>query len=194
MSSMTGEKPDLFRNPPPRPDEWTVDDLAYLPEGDRSRYELLNGELLVSPSPIPLHQDAVLGICVLLRAACPPDLKAYVAPVDYEIGSDTMLVPDVVVMRRADVDPHTPLRQPAVLVVEVISPSSRKPDLEKKPLAYAMSGVEHYWTFDPDEPHFVAWRREGAEFVMVAEASDRDRIRLDEPFAVEICPAEIING
>jgi Uma2 family endonuclease len=81
-----------------------------------------------------------------------------------------------------------------VLVVEVLSNSTRKTDLEGKQPAYAISGADHYWTFDPQELHFVARRRQGTEYVSVAEASGEQRIRLDEPYPVEICPAEIING
>jgi Uma2 family endonuclease len=187
MSLVTADDADLFRR-------WTVDDLAHLPD-DGNRYELLNGRLAVSPSPIPRHQTATFEIGVLLRAACPREMQVLVAPIDYQITSDTSFQPDVVVMRRADVNAFVrPLRGPAELVVEIISKGSRKMDLEEKPPAYARSGVQHYWTFDPLKLQFVARRRSGARYVEVAEASGEQRIRLDEPFPVGICPEEIVNG
>ncbi len=63
-------------------DDWTVDDLARLPD-DGLRYELVDGVLLVSPAPRPLHQRAVLELALLLREACPEDLEVFVAPLDF---------------------------------------------------------------------------------------------------------------
>ena len=193
MSVVTADDADVHRGSPPKRGEWTVHDLARTPE-DGVRRELFHGELIVSPSPIPLHQFAVLAIYEELRAACPPDLKVLVSPIDYEIGLDTSFQPDVVVMRRTDIDRFTPLRKPAVLVVEVLSKGSRTMDLKKKPPAYGSSGVEHYWTFDPRKVHFAARRWRGVEFVEVATATDEQRVRFDDPYPIEICPAEIING
>lgn len=186
MSVVTPDEADLSRR-------WTIDDLAYLPD-DGKRYELLDGELIMSPAPIPLHQRAVLRICDALSAACPPELEVFVSPIDYEISVDTCLQPDVVVMRRADVDLKTPLRRPAVLVVEVMSTSSRGIDSKRKPPAYARSGAGLYWTFDPHDVEFVAWRRHGPEYVVMERAVGEQRLQLDEPYPVEICPAELIDG
>ncbi len=186
MSLMTADDADLDR-------VRTVDDLKYLPDDGR-RYELLDGELIVSPAPFPLHQRAVQEIFMLLRAACPPDLEVFFSPIDYEINVDTCLQPDLVVMRRADVDLKTPLRKPAVLIVEVISPGSRKTDLDRKPPAYVRSGTDFYWTFDPEAVEFVAWRRRSGRYVEMAKVTGEQRLRLDEPYPVEVCPTEIING
>jgi Uma2 family endonuclease len=172
---------------------WTIDDLAYLPD-EGKRYELIDGELIVSPAPFPLHQVAVLAICDALRVACPPDLIVFVSPIDYEISYDTVLQPDVVVMRRDDFDLKQPLRRPAVLTVEVMSTSSRDTDAKKKPAAYARSGAGYYWTFDPDELVFVAHRRRDADYVQMARVTGDQRLRLVEPYPVEICPAELVHG
>ena len=193
MSLVTADDADLHHDVQKQWGEWRIDDLAHLPE-DGNRYELLNGHLIVSPAPIPLHQRAVRMILGLLDRACPPDLEVFDAPIDYQIGSDTSLQPDLVVMRRADVNLLKPLCKPALLIVEVISKGSRKDDLKDKPPAYARSGAEHYWTFDPLKLHFVARRRNGDGYVEVAEASGEQRIRLDQPYPVELCPAEITNG
>src|SRR6478735_1837995 len=59
--------------------EWTVEDLETLPDNGL-RYELLDGTLLVTPSPTPRHQGAILELAVLLRTACLPDHRVLVAP------------------------------------------------------------------------------------------------------------------
>lgn len=186
MSLMTADDADLDR-------VWTVDDLRYLPDDGR-RYELLDGELIVSPAPFPLHQRASGRIYLPLCSACPPELEAFYAPIDYEIDVNTCLQPDLVVMRRADVGLKARLRRPAVLVVEVISPGSRKIDLQRKPPAYVRSGADFYWTFDPESVEFVAWRRRDGRYVELANATGEQRLRLAEPFPVEICPTDLIDG
>jgi Uma2 family endonuclease len=53
--------------------EWTVESLETLP-GNGLRYEILDGTLLVTPSPTPGHQGVIVELAVLLRAACPADV------------------------------------------------------------------------------------------------------------------------
>ncbi|GAA0901733.1 hypothetical protein GCM10009557_77730 [Virgisporangium ochraceum] len=74
-----------------------------------------------------------------------------------------------------------------------LSKGSRKLDLEVKAQAYATNGVDLYWTFDPRKRHVVARRRHGLAYVEIATASGGQRVRLDEPFPVEICPAELVR-
>jgi Uma2 family endonuclease len=74
---------DTGRWPDHVADEWTVDDLETLPDNGL-RYELLDGTLLVTPSPTPCHQGAILEFAVLLRGACPPDHRVFVAPLDWQ--------------------------------------------------------------------------------------------------------------
>ena len=78
-------------------DDWTVDDLEALPD-DGLQYELLDGILLVTPAPIPIHQGALGELFVLLRAACPTHLKVFVAPLDWQPDRRTSLQPDVLVI------------------------------------------------------------------------------------------------
>ncbi|GAA5141283.1 hypothetical protein GCM10023340_02740 [Nocardioides marinquilinus] len=76
-------------------------DLAAFPD-DGWRYELLDGMLLVSPSPSLAHQRAALNLAVLLHAACPDDLYVMVAPFDVTLADDTVFIPDLLVAPRAD--------------------------------------------------------------------------------------------
>lgn len=171
----------------------TVDDLEHTPD-DGKRYEIFDGKMVMSPAPTRPHQRATRAIWRLLDRACPPDLEVWFAPVDFQPTRRRSYQPDVMVTRRADPLPEKALQEPPVLAVEVVSRGSRKLDLEVKPQAYATSGIHLCWTFDPQKLHFVARRRQGVEYVTVAEATGEDRIRLDQPYPVEICPAEIING
>jgi Uma2 family endonuclease len=109
-------------------DPYTVDDLAGMPDDGR-RYELLDGELLVSPAPGRLHQRAVVRLCGLLDDACPPELEVLVAPFGVRQGDKTELETDVLVARVADLNPrHLPVAP--LLAVEVLSPSTTMVDLQ----------------------------------------------------------------
>jgi Uma2 family endonuclease len=86
------------------PGEFTFEDLEALPD-DGLQYELVDGMLLVTPSPFPMHQQAVTEITYALRHACPSDLQVFVVPLDFRPTSRRSLQPDVMVVRREDVGP-----------------------------------------------------------------------------------------
>ena len=81
-------------------------DVRELPD-DGHRYELLDGMLLVSPSPTHRHQRAVTRLGLLLGNACPSDQELLVAPFDVVLADDTVLQPDLLV---ADVSATWPTR------------------------------------------------------------------------------------
>lgn len=83
-------------------DDWTVDDLENLPD-DGLQYELLDGILLVTTAPIPVHQAAAGELYVVVRAACPKHLKVFFAPLDWQPDRRTSLQPDLLVIARDDI-------------------------------------------------------------------------------------------
>lgn len=101
-------------------------DFEQLPiPDDGHRYELIDGNLIVSPTPTWRHQDIVVALASTLRASCPPDLKVLVAPVDVVLDDSSVVEPDVVVVRRSDLGERM-VEAPPVLAVEVLSPSTRR--------------------------------------------------------------------
>jgi Uma2 family endonuclease len=189
MSVVTvGDERDL------RPDgaEWTVDDLANLPDNGM-RYELFDGVLFVSPAPIPIHQRVVTELCYLLRHLCPPDLEVFVAPLDYQPTRRRSFQPDVLIARQNSVGEKC-LEKPLVLAVEVLSPSSRSIDLLLKREKYGQSGVEHYWIVDPDEPSIVAFELRGEVYEQVAAAKGDEVAELTAPYPVRVRPSDLVNG
>lgn len=104
---------------PVRDGGFTVEDLDEMPEDGR-RYELVDGVLIVSPSPFPRHQVAGLTLYRLLSAACPLDRIVLAAPTDVRRGPRTSLVPDVFVVRRADLRLDAVYSAVPDLVVEVL--------------------------------------------------------------------------
>jgi Uma2 family endonuclease len=173
--------------------QWTVDDLKRLPDDGR-RYELYDGVLVVSPSPVAPHQRASRAIFRLLDRACPPELEVFYAPFDFQPTDTRSFQPDVLVVRRHDVEDDKPLHKPLMLAVEVLSPSTRSLDQIFKREMYASSGVDLFWIFDPKQVEFVAYERDGERYMETARATGEERLTLDRPYPVEICPAEIVKG
>jgi Uma2 family endonuclease len=133
------------------PDErgYTVADLHALPDDGR-RYELIDGSIVVSPSATIDHNTIARWVANALEDAKPNT--------DYIVGTDQSATiddrneprPDVVVARSEHAQ-ETPFPiESAILVVEVVSPSSVLRDTEIKRALYARAGVPAYWIVVPE--------------------------------------------
>lgn len=174
----------------------TVTDLELLAHDDLRRYELLDGEILVTAAPGDRHQAVVVNLIVLLKAACPSDLRVRTAPYDVTLSDHIVAQPDVVVARKADLTPRG-LPTPPLLVVEVLSRSTRRSDLVRKKQIYADAGCPHYWVIDPgDQTHptsLTAWRLEDGQYTEVATVSSEDSWSTDEPFPWSVVPESLVD-
>jgi Uma2 family endonuclease len=168
-------------------------DLAELVDeepADGHRYELIDGVLIVSPSPVLPHQDVVGNLYLLLRAACPPHLKVVLAPFAVALSDDTEVQPDLLVAPREQFT-RTELPGAPLLAVEVLSPSTRRIDLLLKRDRLQQAGAASYWLVDPEEPSVLVLElRDGAY-------TERAHVRGDEaydavlPFPVRLVPSAL---
>jgi Uma2 family endonuclease len=132
---------------------YTADDLAKMPEDGR-RYEVIGGELLVSPSPAERHQrisdrlhrrigdyveDNDIGL-------------TYAAAFDVYLTEHDIVQPDILVVLKSNVSRlrEVGMEGPPDLVIEIISPSSAGIDRIRKAATYATFGVPEYWIVDPE--------------------------------------------
>jgi len=168
----------------------TYDDLADLPE-DGHRYELIDGVLIVSPSPVPRHQRAVGNLHLLLRAGCPDDLEVFVAPIDVVLAADTVLIPDLIVARRSELSEKN-LPTAPVLAIEVLSPSTRRFDLMVKHSRLEAAGCAHYLVVDPAIPSMIAWSLRDGAYVEVARASGDEVVTVELPYSITFAPADLV--
>lgn len=171
---------------------FTIEDLDAFRENDGLRYQLLEGSLVVNPAPIPLHQRMATRLLLALAAACPPELEVLAGPVGVVLGPDTELQPDVLVVERRTVRGTKKAATPPVLVIEVLSPSTRLIDLGSKRLAYGEGGVGAYWIADPVAPSvtMIRWD-DGAEHERTVAGGDS--ADADSPFPVSVSPAALID-
>ena len=175
----------------PRDREWTVDDLAGLPD-DGLQYELADGMLLVTPAPRPAHQRTLGRLFTALQAACTPELEVFFSPLDYQPTRMRSLQPDLLVVRREDVG-ETAIEGPLLLAIEILSPSTRAKDLILKRSLYEDSGVASYWVVDLDVPSITVWtlgdRGYGEGLVTVGD----ERMDVTAPFEVSIVPSSLVG-
>ncbi len=170
----------------------TYDDLQRFPDDGR-RYELMDGTLIVTPAPGVPHQVVVAALYRILFAARREGTAVLPAPVDFVPDPATVLEPDVLVVDAEEVDQACVTRTP-LLVVEVLSPSTRAQDLGSKPLAYAEAGVPAYWVVDPEPPvELSAFRLEGGEYHLVSRAAGEERFEAVDPFPVTIVPEALLE-
>src|SRR5262249_44930455 len=191
MATMAVERP---RYPAPLPlgNGWTVDDLESLPD-DGLRYELIDGMLFVTPAPTFSHQVAVIGLVLALDSACPADLQVVASPIASQPNGRRSLQPDVAVVRLSDA-PEKNLVVAPLLVVEVLSPSTRRYDTMLKRSLYEESGVASYWLFDPNVPTLLVSELVDGCFVDVAKADGSEEIHVGRPFPVRLGAAELVKG
>lgn len=174
----------------PVADDFLADDLDRLP-ADGNRYELLEGLLLVSPSPAERHQRVVFELGAALRLACPAGLRVYSAPLDVRLSERVLVQPDLIVV--ADGPPRDRLDRLPLLCVEVLSPGTRGQDLVLKRRAFEAAGIPSYWLVDPEVPSLTVLELQNGRYVEVAAVEGSRGWTGDLPFPVTIEPADLLR-
>jgi Uma2 family endonuclease len=144
---------------------WTTAAVRALTDDWRQwpRYELIDGELLVTPAPGTAHQIAIVELIALLHAHLQNERIGVVvaSPADLELQSGTITQPDVFVIPAHSVaggdEIHWPDVKSLLLAVEVISPSSVRIDRVVKRDFYLDAGVPEYWVVDVDARIIERW-------------------------------------
>jgi Uma2 family endonuclease len=143
---------------------YTADMARTLPEDGR-RYEVVHGELLVTPTPRHVHQRTVTRLVTALSRylEAQPIGEALVSPADISWSAETLVQPDVFVVpleeaRTLDWQSMKTL----LLAIEVLSLSTARADHFTKRRLYQEVGVPTYWIVDPDRRCVEVWTPEAA--------------------------------
>lgn len=130
----------------------TADEYRLLPEGG-PRYQLIEGELYMSPSPNRFHQIIVRNVFRILDSHLNshPIGALYFAPLDVHLTEHDVFQPDVLYVsnERSSILVDEGVQGAPDLVVEVLSPGTQQIDRDLKRKAYAAAGVEEMWIVDP---------------------------------------------
>ncbi len=133
---------------------FTYDDYLTLPN-DGKRYEIIDGDLHITPAPIPEHQLVLVYLTEILLAYLRSHKwgKLFVAPTDVVFSMTEVAQPDIaVVARERD---HIITKRNIIaapdLIVEILSEATEKTDRTTKKAMYERHGVKEYWIVDPSD-------------------------------------------
>ena len=140
----------------------------YLKTADDERYELLDGELVTSPSPREIHQYILgrlflrLGTFIYERNLG----RIYCSPFDVVLSETDVVRPDLLFVSsgRASIITADNVQGAPDLVVEILSPVTAERDGTMKHDLYARHGVREYWIVDPDARTIMLLRRVRGRF------------------------------
>lgn len=155
----------------------TYEDYCALPDDGR-RYEIIEGELYVTPSPSRSHQRFAGNLFIVLK----PFVEArglgevFIAPFDVILEDTSVVVPDLlfVARERSDVVTDRGVRGAPDLIVEILSPGTGRRDRVEKAKLYARHGVRHYWLADPETRVLEVYELSEGQYRRAASLADRD--------------------
>ena len=137
-----------------------------LPEGTRA--ELINGILYMSPAPTTDHQETSITLSSrIFHFVTKKKLgKVYASPIDVYLNENNSFQPDIVFISKEN---NSIVKKSGIhgcpdLVVEILSPSTKKFDLVKKKNVYETSGVKEYWIVDPETKECTGFQLKKGKF------------------------------
>lgn len=174
----------------------TITEYAELGEPESGYTELLEGRLLMSPSPRPGHNIASKRLVLQLDSQMPGDMEVIQdIDVDLELappgGPATARRPDLVVVdraavRRVDREGGLLKASDVLLVVEIVSPGSTRTDNVDKRGEYADAEIPHYWIVDITEPVSLVACHLAGEFGYQDGGAVTGEFATQDPFAVRL--------
>lgn len=169
--------------PLPKERIYTAEDYWNLPEGERA--ELIDGKLYAMAPPMRIHQNLSIelssAIHQFIKSNC-GTCKVYAAPFAVNLYADdtTYVEPDIAVICDKNKLTERGCTGAPDMVIEIVSPSSRKMDYTTKYALYAEAGVREYWIVDPAKHRTLVYRYDEDEAAIL--------YTFDMPITVGIFP------
>ena len=172
-----------------QPTEWTVEMVRALPD-DGSRYEVIGGELFVTPAPSWTHQRAVGELFLMLA----PHVRQHgigdvlIAPADVMFGPRDMVEPDLFVVPLVNGAPPRTWEEVGrlLLAVEVLSPSTIRTDRSRKRELYQRKNVPEYWVVDVDNRMVERWPPNDAAAETLTSTLEWQPARFTDPLTIDL--------
>jgi Uma2 family endonuclease len=171
----------------------TYTDYELLPE-DGNRHEIIDGEHFVTPAPNTQHQRVLGRIFLSLSGFVEAQGSGVLlfAPFDVLLSSVDIVQPDLVYISkgRRSILTEKHAKGAPDLVVEVLSPGTRRRDERMKRNLYERAGVEEYWIVDPELETVKIYRQESGAFGAATDLAMEKGESLTSPlfpgFALEL--------
>jgi Uma2 family endonuclease len=174
----------------------TIDYYKILPEG--APYQLIEGELVMTPAPNTRHQ-IILGRLFRGLSDLVEQRKAGIvllSPIDVYLDDENAYQPDIVFISkdRQDIIQEDGIYGAPDLVIEILSPSTARYDIREKFRIYEKYGVKEYWIVDPEISSIEIYTKDREHFSLITRAEGKGeiesvllkgfRLTLDEIFRI----------
>jgi Uma2 family endonuclease len=156
------------------------------PHGER--WELVDGDVLVTPSPHWLHQRVVLQLAVLLNSYVRAHAlgEVFTSPLDVRLEPGLVLQPDVLVVPAGELQNPSDVVHRLLLAVETLSPSSARHDRVTKRPHYQRTRIPEYWIIDDRSETIERWRPDDERPELLSETLVWDPPGAGEPFVLDL--------
>lgn len=171
------------------------------PPGER--WELVDGEALVTPGSHWLHQRTAIELMVSLRQYVQQQAigETFISPLDLRLATALILQPDILVVPPATLSSRADIVNRALLAVEIISPSSARYDRFTKRLKYQQHRVTEYWIVDEQSRSIERWQPDDERPAVLDGTLVWQPAGASEPFTLDIqqffrtvLPADEVSG
>jgi Uma2 family endonuclease len=157
----------------------TYEDYCLLPNNGR-RYEIIDGELFVTPSPLWRHQDVLTNLLLYLGTFVKEHGlgKVVPAPMNVVFSSYDVVEPDLIFISKArtSVITRKNVQGAPDLLVEILSESTERIDRTTKLKLYARYGVTEYWVVDPDACSVEIYRSALGGYELAAQSDSKQTL------------------
>lgn len=168
---------------------WTVEMVRVLPD-DGKRYEVIDGELFVTPAPSRQHQRGVRELVVRLNEylRANPAVEVLASPADISAGERALVQPDVFVVPRRDGPMLRGWEEMCslLLAIEILSPTTARADRHAKRRLYQQECVPEYWIVDVDARLIERWRADDERPEILTERIDWSPRAAHPPLIIEL--------
>ncbi|MGH9383359.1 MAG: Uma2 family endonuclease [Vicinamibacterales bacterium] len=157
----------------------TYEDYRQFPD-DGKRYEILDGEIYMTPSPSPRHQYVSKRLQRILERYFEDRLgyQVFNSPLDVILADDDIVQPDLLVVADRPQISARGIEGAPIVLIEILSPSRPAYDRLTKARRYAARGVPHYWIVDPEARTVECFRMEGGVYKLDASAANREDLEV----------------
>jgi Uma2 family endonuclease len=181
----------------PAQGEWTYDDYLKLPDDGR-RFEIIEGVLYVTKAPNTDHQFAVMQLSRLMGNFVIDHTLGYVLFAPYEVHLTSRarpVLPDIIFIKSEHWAGAVAsyLDGAPDLIVEVLSPSTRRTDQVVKFTAYEQAGVPEYWIVDPKTRSVLVYVLSGREYALQEEFVGEDVVQSSVLEGLQIAARTLFN-
>ncbi len=158
---------------------FTYKDYEKLPEG--APYQLIGGELVMTPSPVPYHQILIGRIFLTLSEYTKENNAGSVilSPIDVYFSETDTYQPDIIFIGRdrLDIIGKKKIEGAPDFIIEILSPATAYYDLRAKKDVYEQSGVKEYWIVDPMQKSIEAFVNKKGKFELAGSARSEGAVR-----------------